>query len=124
MKFTLQATGHAPVEIEASCLFSATEHLEKRGVSVELFQVFHGYVAAIHYLTTWGLERPFTRLFGPEQLNDIASIIRTAAKDVLPPGAGYPATPSYETRQAKLKGQLEVLTLVCLSRILADIQKS
>lgn len=40
------------------------------------------------------------------------------APHMLPPGAGFPAVPSYETRQAKLAGLIETLTLYALSQAL------
>jgi hypothetical protein len=123
---TFQATGFAPFTIVIKDdPYCAEEFLEgdKRGVSVELFEDAHnGWWAALDYHTTWGTERPFTRISERGTLEEVSDWVRTQSKTVLPPGAGFPATPSFETRQSKLTGMMETLTLVALSRVLKEIE--
>ncbi len=123
-KIKLQATGDAPVIIDALRSFTSTQMLEgdKRGVRVTLHQTnADKWFADISYLTTWGSERPFTWV-DCETLEVVSARIRIRySKNMLPPGAGFPATPQYETRQAKLAGMLETITLVALSDVLAQI---
>ena len=136
MKIKLQATGYAPFEVEPSKTYSATEMLEgdKRGVRLTVLKVGSVWIAEVSYLTTWGSERPFSWVLTRDTLAEhdqgyilnvgrvggsIATSIRGLAKSILPPGAGFPATPPFETRQAKLNGSLETATLTALSTILA-----
>ena len=121
MKTILQATGRSPVEIEYTHCFYHLEMIGNRGVEIWLYQLVNGYwVSAVKYLTNWGTERPFTYLL-QGNLETVAEAVRNIAGSILPPGAGYPAMPQYETRQAKLQGMLETLTLVALSDVLRQV---
>lgn len=130
MKTTIKPTGYAPIEIDHIRSFTATQMLEgdKRGVSVTLYELTPGtWAGEVCYLSTWGNERNFTTYVQPvfdTSLTVLAENLRTKSKDMLPPGAGFPATPSFETRQAKLKGMLETLTLVALSDVLEQAQRT
>lgn len=125
MIVTLQATGHSPFQITAARSFGRSEYLEgdRRGVSVELFDVTYSWVAVVHYLTTWGTERPFTWVSQAADLNSVAAWVREVAAAILPPGAGFPATPQFETRQAKLAGMMQTLTLTALGDVLRQIHE-
>ena len=121
MNITIQPTGYPVVTFEADSVHEATEMLDgdKRGVRVTIYQRRKFVSAAVVYLSTWGNERPFTRVTKTHtKLEDLAAEVREMAKSTLPPGAGFPATPSFETRQAKLAGMMETLTLTALSRAL------
>ena len=136
MKKTLQETGYVPVEIEYTRSIQSTMMLDgdKRGVELTVFLLENGgWAGRLTYITNWGSEQPFTQLFDSDRLSGagfmvppLDSMLRDAAKRVLPPGAGYPAMPQFETRQAKLQGMLETLTLVALSDVLRQVsdQKS
>ena len=120
MKVTLQATGYAPVTIDVMGEARVSTQMlpgDKRGVRLSLWELKDGNcVVEVTYLTSWEIERPFTRLFDGGNVE----VIHEAAKNILPPGAGYPAMPQYESRQLKLLGMLETLTLVALSEVLAE----
>jgi hypothetical protein len=124
MKHTIQATGHTPQTIDAAQKYEHTEMLEgdKRGVRFVLFRLeeVDGWIGKVTYETTWGTERPFTRIVHGDTLEEVADSVRNLAKSILPPGAGFPATPQFETRQAKLAGMMETLTLTALSKVLAQ----
>ena len=135
MNVIISPTGYGPVMIGAvSHAYYTVQMLQgdKRGVSLSLWEVIEdqGYSAELKYLTTWGSEREFCWLIEAPNLDGpggIDKMIREAAKTMLPPGAGYPAMPQFETRQAKLQGMLETLTLVALSDVLRqvnDVQQS
>lgn len=124
---TIQATGHPPVTFEGVELAHEREMLEgdKRGVQLDLYRHDDGkIVAALTYLTTWGDERPVTRVIDGLNMGDVVERIRGMAMYMLPPGAGFPATQSYETRQAKLAGLMETLTLHALSQALAKVSQT
>jgi hypothetical protein len=123
MKHTIQATGHTPQTIDSDDTFAATEMLEgdKRGVDLRLYRLTADeWLCKVTYLTTWGTERDFTRITHAGSLEEVADSVRSMAKSILPPGAGFPATPQFETRQAKLAGMMETLTLTALSKVLAQ----
>ena len=123
MKTILQATGRSPVEIEYIHYVFHIEMTDKRGVAILLYQLVDGsWVSVVKYLTNWGTERPFTYLL-KGNLETVAEAVRNIAGSILPPGAGYPAMPQYETRQAKLQGMLETLTLVALSDVLRQVSE-
>ncbi|MCV2356547.1 hypothetical protein LNV09_20595 [Paucibacter sp. B2R-40] len=124
MKTTVQATGYSPFTVEAEALYSDTQMLpeDKRGVTLRLFrEADEKWIAVLTYISSWGMERDFTRIYEGYSLEEISEDLRAASKSILPPGAGFPASPQYDTRQAKLAGLMEVLTLVCLSNVLAEI---
>lgn len=122
MKHTIQATGHTPKTIDAADMYEHTEMLDgdKRGVRLVLFRIEAEWLGKVEYLTSWGTERNFTRITPLGTLEEVADSVRNFAKTILPPGAGFPATPQFETRQAKLAGMMETLTLTALSKVLAD----
>lgn len=129
-RITLQATGFPPTTVEATELARHREMLggDKRGVELAVYRLHHdgSLLAVLVYVTSWGQERTFTRLRSiPPNLTDqhsaLADWVRQQAPDILPPGAGFPITPAYETRQAKLRGLMETLTLDCLTKVLADL---
>lgn len=123
----LQATGYSPIDIHEKLVVTDTQMLDgdKRGVRVVLIDTgCGGWVGVLDYITSWPTERPFTRItsfFTPASLLDVSEVLREWSKSVLPPGAGYPATPQFETRQSKLQGMLEVATLTALSNCLAQV---
>lgn len=126
MKHIIQPTGYRPIDFEVKGEpYRSLQLLEgdKRGVELSLYETEAGdggrWLAVLRYVTTWGTEREFTRIYQSDDLDELAEQVRHAAKSVLPPGAGFPATPQYETRQAKLSGMLETLTLTALSEVLA-----
>lgn len=124
MKTTVQATGYSPITVEAEVLYSDTQMLpeDKRGVTLRLFrEANENWVAVLTYVTAWGMERDFTRIYNGFSLEEISEHLRLASKSILPPGAGFPASSQFDSRQAKLAGLMEVLTLVCLSNVLAAI---
>ncbi len=126
MRTTLQGTGYEPMTFDYTHRHTSTQMLDgdKRGVRLTFYDlrddqgVLRYRRAELVYLTTWPTEREFTRLYAQNHLNAVVDTIRSDAKSVLPPGAGYPATPQFETRQAKLAGMLETATLVALSDVL------
>lgn len=124
----IQATGYAPIAVEYDGVWCGQQMLQgdRRGVGISVYRAgTQGqWWGVLHYLTTWPSERRFTRVFAGLEADDIADHLRKAAKTVLPPGAGYPAMPQYESRQAKLEGMLEVATLTALGEVLADIAKA
>ncbi len=126
MKTTLQATGHAPRGVEYDGHWHSIQMLvgDKRGVAIDVYHGTNCWWAVLSYLTSWPSERSVVRTFhSPELVGatflGIDGLLREAAKTMLPPGAGYPAMPQYESRQAKLAGMLEVATLTALSEVLA-----
>ena len=116
----------APIDIEPDQTWSATEMLQgdRRGVRVTVHAVENCYYIVLDYLTTWGIERPYTWVirWTPQAEHGPWEYVRRQATSMLPPGAGFPATPQYETRQHKLQGMLETLTLTALSRVLKDMK--
>ena len=128
MMIKLQATGYAPVGyiVKDEC-FSSTQMLEgdKRGVGLRMWETSQGFrwVVELSYITSWGTERTFVRVSDASSAEFAAEWVRTASKSILPPGAGFPATPAFETRQSKLAGMMETLTLVALSDVLGQIDK-
>lgn len=121
---TIQATGHPPFSFDGVELATQCEMLEgdKRGVELHLCRDDKegDIVIVLTYVTTWGDERPVTRVMRADSLEAAAEWVRGQAPRILPPGAGFPATPSYETRQAKLAGLMETLTLHALSQALVQ----
>jgi hypothetical protein len=125
MNITIQPTGHMPQVIATDKAYNSTQMLEgdKRGVQLQMgMEEEGGWFAAITYITSWGTERTFVRL-EHGAIGVVCDWVRAAAKIILPPGAGFPATPQFETRQSKLAGMLETLTLVALSEVLAEVHK-
>lgn len=120
----LQATGYSPVGyVVLGHCFESIQMLEgdKRGVRLRLWTTTGGtFVAELTYLTSWGTEREFTWVDVRNDLVKTADWVRARGAAILPPGAGFPATPQYETRQSKLGGMMETLTLVALSDVLAQ----
>jgi hypothetical protein len=126
MKVTMQHTGYAPVEFDALAVFTVEKQLggDKRGVRITAVQVgMIGWRVEVAYLSTWGIEQNYFRCSGINPLSNCAEWVRNLAPNLLPPGAGFPATPQYETRQRKLAGMLETATLVALSDVLAQVSK-
>lgn len=123
---TVQATGYAPVTFEGVELAHAREMLEgdKRGVQLDLYRKSDGIVALLTYVTSWGDERPVSQLCTGNDLDEVAAWVRKQSWHILPPGAGFPATSSYETRQAKLEGLMTTLTLHALTEALKQIGES
>lgn len=125
MKTKIQPTGFAPYEIEYDKHITATEMLpdDKRGIRIDVYGNGERLQAAVlTYLTQWGTEREFVYRFSfGTYSGSWDDWVREMAKRILPPGAGYPATPQFETRQAKLAGMMETLTLVALTKVLAQI---
>lgn len=118
MKVTLQATGRYPVVIEYSRAHTSEQRLEKRAVRVTAYAYTdtpqeHCY--CVEYLTEWPQERNFCWVVNDERQ------VRVLAQDMLPPGAGYPATEQFLARQQKLRGSLETITLTALSDVLKQI---
>ena len=137
MKVMLQATGFGPTKLTARHVYKSKQMLagDKRGVEITLCEGCTNdddddswpslmWVADVTYLTSWGSELQFTRVSWADDLPTIEDGIREDAKTMLPPGAGYPAMPQFETRQAKLQGMLETLTLVALSDVLRQVSES
>jgi hypothetical protein len=123
-KIHLQETGFAPFYATGSELARRSEVLDgnKRGILLAIYRTTDGeLLGELTYTTDWKQERPFTRVMRAASLDELGQAIRLAAKTILPPGAGYPATDDYRERQAKLMGQLEVLTLSALSECLRQI---
>lgn len=127
---TLQQTGYPPVMIMARMLADFQDMLpgDKRGVRLAFYEAQDGSLwAELKYLTTWAIERPRTALSRAEptdravQLEELSAWAREQSKTVMPAGAGYPATASFETRQTKLKGMMETLVLHCLTEVLAQV---
>lgn len=124
MRIKLQATGQGPFSIDVVSAYHSTEMLEgdKRGVHVSLFKAPDElWVGVVTYITAWGTERGTVWITRTAPLWEVAAMIREHAKVILPPGAGYPATPAFETRQAKLAGMMETLTLAALTKVLAEV---
>ena len=122
----LEATGF-PVEwVVGRQLAWKREDLDaKRGIIMRVIESQdHEYIAAVTYATNWDQERPFTWVMRSHDMHELGGLVRARAKDVLPPGAGYPATPQYADRQRKLREQLETLTLVALSDCLRQANSS
>ncbi len=124
MNIIIQPTGYGPLQFEVrGAAFYSHQQIEgeKRGVSLSLWDAVDAdalWVAKLKYLTNWGSERSFTRFYSTRTPESMGKLIREAAKTMLPPGAGFPATPQYESRQAKLGGVMETLTLIALSDVL------
>ena len=125
MNVIISPTGYGPITFEAKRDAAyARQDLERRSVSISIWEsVDDWWYAELKYLTTWEIERNFTRLFVHPSLSRACVSIREAAKTMFPPGAGYPAMPQFETRQAKLQGMLETLTLVALSEVLRQVSE-
>ena len=119
----IQPTGYGPIGIEVTRdAYHSQQRLEgdKRGIKLSIWpRKDGGWVAELVYDTSWPTERQFTRYFHAADLDVLGAMLRDAAKTVLPPGAGYPAMPQFETRQAKLAGMLEVAVLTALSEVLS-----
>jgi hypothetical protein len=127
MKVTLHHTGYEPVDVEALAVFQVEEMMpgDKRGVRITAVQVGPlQWRFELAYLTSWGVEQNFYRRSGADTLHDGAQWVREHAPKLLPPGAGFPATPQYETRQRKLEGMMETLTLVALTELLTKIKET
>jgi hypothetical protein len=122
---TLQATGFPPyeVEVEAEYRFSLALK-DKREVAITVYCCGRAYHYLLEYRTGWDDELPFAIGTGPFIGEErLAEAVRATAKNILPPGAGFPGTPDYAGRQSKLKGQLEAAALHCLTQVLATLAK-
>lgn len=119
------ATGYPPETIRYTHSATATRVLyDKRTVSVRVFDRRLGYSAEIRYQTEWRKEVPWVWLFHARNVEDLAKRVREKAESIdgfLPPGAGYPSTPSYEARQRKLIGAVNSHVLTCLTESLAQV---
>lgn len=125
MIIKLQSTGFSPVGyvVDGPCIESIQMlDGDKRGVRLRLWRTSKGdrRVCELTYLTSWGTEREFIWVRDFDTLEQLSEWVRGASKSILPNGAGFPATPQYETRQSKLAGMMETLTLVALSDVLAQ----
>lgn len=125
----IQATGLMPIGLTPQSEFKAEDSLDKRTVSLDLYlDTMHCWWYKLTLLSDWDDERTHTMIGGPfiddkDHLELMVSAIHHDAALILPPGAGYPATPEYDARQVKLKGQLYWVTLSCLSSILSKIHQ-
>jgi hypothetical protein len=126
MKVTLsavvQATGRSPIVVVYTSEFTARIYIERRDIRVTLFkrEGVDEWVGVLKYCSCWETEHDFTWVCHGH-LNDVCELIRIQSKDMLPPGAGYPATDAFTARQHKLRGQLETATLVALSSVLLQV---
>lgn len=126
---TLQTTGHPPVSVITINTYAAQDTLDRRTVMLGVYVDEPGnywYQLALH--TDWVDERISTYIGGPfindkDHIELMVAAIHFDAALILPPGAGYPATPEFDARQSKLKGQLYWLALSCLSRVLSMIHQ-
>jgi hypothetical protein len=120
MTITIQPTGYPPVQLEPLYWASSTQVIGRRVVTVELMRLT-GTIWGIFlsYISKWPDERDYRQLLRGDILV-VTELARMAAKSMLPPGAGYPATPDFADRQRKLVGQLEQVTLAALTEVLAQ----
>lgn len=126
MNITLQATGQSPQNICYTQSITSTQMLmgDKRGVRLTVYLVEgeNYWFPELTYITSWGSEREFVRHWVWVGMGDTwHHWVRRQSKNMLPPGAGFPATPQYDTRQSKLNGMLEVATLEALGAVLREI---
>jgi hypothetical protein len=96
-----------------------------RGIEISLYRSRDdALVLDLTYRTTWPHECDYTRIrrfdANLATLGAVASWVRYAAQDVLPPGAGYSAMPDRIDLQNQLRGQMKYLALRCLSKVLRE----
>jgi hypothetical protein len=127
----LEPTGYGVVQLRGRRLGWAREDIEgnKRGVVLAVYEREsgpdgdnrHPFVATLTYSTGWKGESPFTWMLESSTLNGLGDLIREKAKDLVPPGAGFPPLPHYEQRQENLRGRLFVVAMkglnVCLKQM-------
>lgn len=127
----LEPTGYGVVQLRGRRLGWAREDIEgnKRGVVVAVYEHESGslvgrrspFVATLTYSTGWKGERPFTWMLESTTVNGLGDLIREKAKDLVPPGAGFPPLPQYEQRQENLRGRLFVVAIKALDGCLKQI---
>ena len=123
MTITLYPTGYPPLQLDPDQTWENTQMLagDKRGVRVTLYKSGDYLRLAVEYVSQWGLERNYLRVSKSRlSLEEVAADGREMAQSILPPGAGFPATPAFETRQKKLAGTMETLTLHAMTVVLAQ----
>lgn len=124
---TLQTTGYYPFKISSQKRYEAQDVIDRRTITLIVHIDEEG--CQWYKLTlgsAWDGERENAIVSGPfvnddEGYSNLANSVHADAALILPPGAGYPGTPEYVGRQAKLKEQLHWLTVSCLSAILLTI---
>lgn len=124
MFLTLHPTGALPVSFEADKEF--TKELAvgpKRRVCAQLFTMktkLLGFCICLSYLTEWDEEYPNVVVLKGRDLNKLCEQANEMAPQLLPPGAGYPGTPEYAGRQAKLRDQVGFAAITALTECLAE----
>jgi hypothetical protein len=115
---TLHPTGYPPVVIDADTVYRFEERLGKRLITVELF-MSTPFTLLMAYNSDWEDEHPNVIVLQADTIDELCTLARMEADLLMPPGAGYPGTPEYKDRQAKLKGQIEHAALIALTECLA-----
>lgn len=126
---TIQATGNMPINFRSTKQFSAADTIDKREVKLDVYmdtEDYWWYRVALE--SCWKDERLNSMVGGPftgsrDDVELMVCAIHFDSESILPPGAGYPATPDYESRQEKLNSQMYWLSLSCLSKVLFDIHR-
>lgn len=127
-QITLNPTGFPLIPMQAILLGASRQAIEarqnpalRRGANVELYRREDGRLfASVTYESTRRNERCYTWVVEADSLDALAAQVRERARDLLPPGAGFPADAQYIDKQDKLRDELQAVALDALTFALSQ----
>lgn len=104
---TLQRTGASPLRFTGSLIAEAdNETVENnRWYQIRIYESGHRYVVHVGFRTRWESERDHDTVEVIDSPGKVADVLRRY--DVLPENRGYPPTPVFAERQARLRNALQ-----------------